>query len=217
MASTAQPAAGPIPPSEEKVIPSYDEPYPWWCRVPFVSLKAKAPPASLDDALKLPEDYAPWLSRLTFWWLNPLLSQGYSRPLQATDMYQLGDSRASHVYSTRLQESFERRRAALETFKSRVEKNEVRPAAWRRIMWTLTGSQVSKEEQWRRIMAKRQPSLAGALNDTVFWWFWIGGLYKGLADAGMICSPLVVKVSSWTCLKYPSNPSCLLGVDQLCV
>ncbi|CUA72234.1 hypothetical protein RSOLAG22IIIB_00899 [Rhizoctonia solani] len=180
-------------PVNEGSIPRYEEPYPWWCRVPFVSLKPKAPPASLADAPGLPEDYAPWFSKLTFWWLNSLLSQGYSRPLQATDMYQLGESRAAHVYSSRLQNAFERRRAALEDFKNRVENHQAHPPSWRRFLWKLTGSQSRKEEQWRQTMAKRQPSLASALNDTVFWWFWIGGLYKGLADAGMICSPLLVK------------------------
>ncbi|CAE6419804.1 unnamed protein product [Rhizoctonia solani] len=189
----APPAANTTPVDEEQSIPGYEEPYSWWCRVPFVSLKPKAPPASLADAPGLPEDYAPWLSRLTFWWLNPLLSQGYSRPLQATDMYQLGESRAARVYSSRLQDAFERRSAALEDFKTRVENHQARPPSWRRFLWRLTGSQIRKEEQWRRVMAKRQPSLAGALNDTIFWWFWIGGLYKGLADAGLICSPLLVK------------------------
>ncbi|KDN49338.1 hypothetical protein RSAG8_02040, partial [Rhizoctonia solani AG-8 WAC10335] len=190
----AQPAASNAAPvNDEKTIPRYEEPYSWWCRVPFVSLKPKAPPASLADAPALPEDYAPWLSILTFWWLNPLLSQGYSRPLQASDMYQLGESRAAHVYSSRLQDAFERRRTALEDFKSRVEKHQAHPPSWRRFLWKLTGSQTRKEEQWRLMIAKSQPSLASALNDTVFWWFWIGGLYKGLADAGMICSPLLVK------------------------
>ncbi|KAG8734470.1 hypothetical protein FRC11_009999, partial [Ceratobasidium sp. 423] len=189
----AQSAANAAPPNDEISIPRYEEPYPWWCRVPFVSSTPKAPPASLGDAPGLPEDYAPWLSRLTFWWLNPLLSQGYCRPLQATDMYQLGDSRAAHVYSSRLQDAFERRRAALEDFKARVEKNQAHPPSWRRFLWGLSGSQTRKEDEWRLNMAKRQPSLAGALNDTVFWWFWTGGLYKGLADVGMICSPLVVK------------------------
>lgn len=189
----ARSIANAAPANDEKAIPRYEEPYPWWCRVPFVSLQPKAPPASLGDAPGLPEDYAPWFSRLTFWWLNPLLSQGYSRPLQATDMYQLGESREAHVYSLRLQDAFERRRVALEDFKARAEKNQVRPAWWRRVLWRLSGSQSRKEDQWRRIMAKRQPSLAGALNDTVFWWFWIGGLYKGLADTGSICSPLLVK------------------------
>ncbi|QRW14685.1 ABC transporter transmembrane region [Ceratobasidium sp. AG-Ba] len=177
----------------DESIPRYDEPYPWWCRIPFVSLNPTAPPRSLDDAPLLPETNAPWLSRLTFWWLNPLMSQGYSRPLQATDMYRLGDERASHVYSTRLQESFARRRERVEAFRERVKKGEVHPPKWRRALWTVTGSRTAKEEQWRRLAEKRQPSLAGALNDTVFWWFWIGGLFKGLADAGTICSPLMVK------------------------
>ncbi|CAE6433942.1 unnamed protein product [Rhizoctonia solani] len=188
-----QSAADTVLATDEKSIPRYEEPYPWWCRVPFVSLKPKAPPDSLETAPTLPEDHAPWLSRLTFWWLNPLLSQGYSRPLQATDMYQLGDERASHVYSSRLQDAFERRRTALEEFKARIESNQARPSSWRRFLWKISGSQTAKEEQWRRVMTKRQPSLAGALNDTIFWWFWIGGLYKGLADAGTICSPLLVK------------------------
>ncbi|CAE7200833.1 unnamed protein product [Rhizoctonia solani] len=189
----AQSPANSAPANDEKAIPRYEKPYPWWCRVPFVSLKPKPPLDSLADAPGLPEDCAPWLSTLTFWWLNPLLSQGYSRPLQATDMYQLGESRAAHVYSSRLQDAFERRRAVLEDFKSRVEKHQARPPLTHRLLWGLTGSKAIKEEQWRRMMSDRQPSLAGALNDTVFWWFWIGGLYKGLADTGTICSPLLVK------------------------
>ncbi|KAG8714199.1 hypothetical protein FRC09_017893 [Ceratobasidium sp. 395] len=174
-------------------IPRYDTAYPWWCRIPFVSINPTAPPHTLDDTPLLPEIQASWLSRLTFWWLNPLMSQGYSRPLQATDMYQLGESKAAHVYSTRLQESFARRWEAVEAFQARVKKGEARPPVWSRVLWTITGSRKAKEELWRRAADKCQPSLAGALNDTVFWWFWVGGFYKGLADAGTICSPLVVK------------------------
>lgn len=195
--STKQPAK-PDTAAQAHPIPQYDEPYPWWCRIPFVSLRSTAPPLSLDDAPLLPESHAPWLSQLTFSWLNPLMSQGYTRPLQATDMYKLGDSRASHLYSTRLQEAFARRQAAVEEFKLRVENKEANPPRWRLALWTLTRSRTAREEEWRRIALKRQPSLAGALNDTVFWWFWIGGIYKGLADAGTICSPLVVKVSALT-------------------
>ena len=43
---------------------------------------------------------------------------------------------------------------------------------------------------WRR----KRASLVFAMNDSVKWWFWTGGLFKLISDVAQITSPLLVKV-----------------------
>jgi hypothetical protein len=71
----------------------------------------------------------------------------------------------------------------------------------RRIWWRLRGGYDEREQKWRE-STKRKPSLTMALNASIFWWFWSGGILKVIADSAQVTSPLLVKVRTW----FPSSP-----------
>jgi hypothetical protein len=140
-----------------------------------------------------PEATDSFFSRLTFSWITPLLGLGYARPLEASDLYKLHDSRAAAKIADKINVSYERRAKEAKEFNSRLANGEISPG-WRAIWWTLKGRRKELEEEWRTKTGKKRPSLALAINDSVKWWFWTGGLLKFISDTLQVTSPLVVKV-----------------------
>lgn len=161
--------------------------------MPFVPTQVPPAKASLDDADLIPEANAgPW-SLLTFGWINPLMALGYVRPLEASDLYKLQDHRASKVIADKIVASFEARVVAATAYNERLANGEIGPglkAAW----WSLRGSRAEREKHWREHDGRKEASLAMAMNDSIKWWFWTGGLLKLIADIAQITSPLVLKV-----------------------
>jgi len=47
--------------------------------------------------------------------------------------------------------------------------------------------------QWVEKDGRKQPSLTLAINDSIKWWFWSGGIMKVVSDTAQGTSPLVVK------------------------
>ncbi|KAG6850713.1 hypothetical protein H0H93_009871 [Arthromyces matolae] len=163
-------------------------------RVPFTSTKVPPPPKqSLDDADLIPEANAHFLSLVTFGWITPLLSLGYARPLEAPDLYKLQDTRGAARIAEKINISFERRIKAAEEYNARLENGEIRPGLWKTIIWTFSGSRQDKEKKWREVDGKKRASLIWAINDSIAWWFWTGGLLKVIGDTAQVTSPLLVK------------------------
>ncbi|KAF8832683.1 hypothetical protein HHX47_DHR1001446 [Lentinula edodes] len=165
---------------------------PWHSRVPFVSSKSSPPRASLDDADILPENTTSWLSYCTFQWMTPLLATGYARPIVAEDLYDLGHERAAEMFADRITQSFEKRELVAKAFNHRLDMDEVAPPLYKSFWWAITGQKKVKLAQWAT-KARKEPSLAMACNDAVFFWFWTGGFFRLLADVGTILSPLILK------------------------
>jgi hypothetical protein len=53
---------------------------------------------------------AGWFSLLTFSWMNSLMTLGYARPLEASDLWKLQDHRSSGVIAEAILTSFDARR-----------------------------------------------------------------------------------------------------------
>lgn len=120
-----------------------------------------------------PEAHANILSILTFNWLGTLLRTGYSRPLQADDLYDLPDSHLSIDHADRLETAWA----------ARLQTNNERQRAGR---WLA----------WRPFWARRTTNatvLALALNDVCFRRFWTGGLLRMLGDSTQMVSPLLIR------------------------
>lgn len=138
----------------------------------FGGLRLKNPPppkTSMDDAAMLPEMNAGWLDLATFGWITPLMTLGYSRPLEATDLYKLPDHRSSTHIAHQILTSFNERQKRAGNYNCRLARGEVK-AGWRTIWWTLTGNRTEREKQWREIDGKQKASLLYAMNDSVRWW-----------------------------------------------
>ncbi|KAJ6570148.1 ABC transporter, partial [Mycena vulgaris] len=162
-------------------------------RVPFTSRKTPLPPGgTLDDAQLSPELTASWWNLIFFGWITPLLALGYARPLEATDLYKLGESRASVKIAEQITTSFDKMHQDATEYNTRLAGGQIKPG-WRVIWWALRGRRAEREKQWREVDGKRRASLVWAMNDSIKWWFWTGGALKVIGDTAQITSPLVVK------------------------
>ena len=161
----------------------------------FFEVHPPPPRASIDDASYAPEASANFVDLLTFGWITPLLSLGYSRPLEASDLYMLQPERGAVYIANRIDASFMRRQKAAEDYNARLARGDVHPGPLNAVLWMLTGKREEKEKRWREFGGKKNASLAWALNDSIKWWFWSGGALKVIGDTAQMTSPLLVKVS----------------------
>jgi hypothetical protein len=125
------------------------------------------------------------LNILFFGWITPLLSLGYARPLEATDLYKLGDKRSSAYIAEKITASFDRRHKAANEYNARLANGDIK-AGWRVIWWTVRGSRAEREKRWREVDGKRRASLVWAMNDSIKWHFWSGGVLKVIGDTAQI-------------------------------
>ncbi|KAI0693122.1 ABC transporter [Cytidiella melzeri] len=175
-------------------------------RLPLVPRNPPPPSGTVEDAQMIPEASAGWFSILTFSWITSLLALGYARPLEATDLYKLQDSRAASIIADKINASFTRRQKAAKDYNERLEAGQISPG-WRKVWWTLKGKRAEREKRWREVEGKRKASLTLAINDSVKWWFWSGGTIKLVGDIMTILTPLVVKAlitfaqQSWAALQ----------------
>lgn len=104
-----------------------------------------------------------------------------TRPLDRDDLYRMPDDRTARIYADLLEAAWKRREE-----KARVE-NELRKpiGRWHRLARRLTGRKAEPEPA--------KPSLVMAMNDTVFWYFWWGGIMKLISSIGQIASPLMLR------------------------
>jgi hypothetical protein len=102
------------------------------------------------------------------------------------------DRGASHI-SDLITDSFLRRVQRAEEYNERLANGEIGPGI-KGVWWSITGKREAKEKQWREKTGKKKASLVWAMNDSVKWWFWSGGMLKVVGDVAQVTSPLVVKV-----------------------
>lgn len=167
-------------------------PFSRFWRNPFIPSAAPPPKDSLDDAELIPEATANIWDLVTFGWVTSLLSLGYVRPLEAPDLYKLQDHRSCAVIADKLTKSFERRHAEAEAYNARLAAGEIKPGL-KALWWTIQGKRAEREKEWRENSGKKRASLILAMNDSIKWWFWTGGVMKLTADIATVLSPLIVK------------------------
>ncbi|PVG03230.1 P-loop containing nucleoside triphosphate hydrolase protein [Serendipita vermifera] len=154
---------------------------------------APPPSGTLEDAPISKETTSSFFTQLYFAWVTPLMTLGYTRPLEAVDLWKLSEDRSAEVIGKAIAESFQRRHEAAEAYNKRLDAGEIKPAMHKRILWTVRGDYDKRLNNWKAKDGRRKASLTLAMNDAVFWWFWIGGILKLVADVGQMTSPLLVK------------------------
>ncbi|KAF8579018.1 ABC transporter [Ramaria rubella] len=192
---------------EKPQVLQYDA-VPWYKRVPFTSNDVPPPRACLDDAPLIPEATASFFSLLTFSWMTPMLSLGYARPLEPTDLWKLQDRRSAAVISEKILTSFQKRTKAAEEYNARLASGEDK-LRWRKLWWTLRGSNgPEREKKWREKEGLKKPSLVLAMNDSVKWFFWSAGVLKVISDTAQVTSPLLVKaIINFATTSYDAHRS----------
>ncbi|CAG8505069.1 20407_t:CDS:2 [Gigaspora rosea] len=71
--------------------------------------KSRPPPSSPNT--ELPETKANLFSKLTFWWVNDLMSLGYKRPLEKDDLYVLNDARTAKIVTDKFETEWKKETA----------------------------------------------------------------------------------------------------------
>lgn len=122
------------------------------------------------------------------------MSLGYRRPLEATDLYKLSPDRGAAYIADKINASFDQRQKTALEYNQKLANGEVRAGLWRNIVWTVKGNRREREKKWREVDGRKKASLTWAINDSVKWWFWSGGLLKVVGDTAQVTSPLLVKV-----------------------
>ncbi|KAF5327366.1 hypothetical protein D9619_004466 [Psilocybe cf. subviscida] len=160
------------------------------------------PPASLADVAEIPLTSASIFSILTYAWITPMMTLGYQRTLQATDLWKLDDGRAASVLSAKFDEAWTARQAQAEFYNADLARGIIKPSFLRRMLWCilslLAGTAHSEkrkylEHRWRHEEAPKQPSIALALNDCLGFFFWTGGMFKVLGDTSQLMGPILIK------------------------
>lgn len=163
---------------------------------------------SLDDAPEIPLARASLWSRLTFRWLSPLIVTGYHRPLQATDLWRMDESRESAALADKFLASLDKRQARAQEWNDGLD--SVDPG-WRRVRWgarslwalpdsydaygptsTRAERRATLESEWRQHSGVKHGSMARALTETVPS-FWVSGPWKLVGDLSFVFAPLLMK------------------------
>ena len=118
---------------------------------------------------------------------------GYSRPLEATDLYKLQDDRSSGVIAEKIIRSFEERQKKAAEYNSRLASGKISPGL-KGVWWSIRGQREERGREWREKSGKKRASLTLAVNDSVFWLFWSGGILRLIYAVALITSSLLVKV-----------------------
>ncbi|KZV74003.1 ABC transporter [Peniophora sp. CONT] len=159
----------------------------------FVPLNPPPPFANLDDAPLIPEATASFVSLLTFQWISQLLALGYTRPLEATDLWKLQPERSCAAIADKINASFDARVLKAEEYNKRLRAGEINPSLARRLWWGASGKMEEKEKMWREKSGRREASLVWAMNDAVRSWVWAAGIYGCLGETAQMLTPLLLK------------------------
>ncbi|KAG9048922.1 hypothetical protein FS837_011659 [Tulasnella sp. UAMH 9824] len=169
-----------------------------WYQIWLPTNPPPPPPKSLDDAPISPLVTASFLSKMTYHWITPIMTLGFQRPLQATDLWKMDSSREAEYLSAQLDNAWSRRVARATDRNARLLDGEINPSIARRSWWGVKAfaggdSRAKQEERWRSVDGKVDPSLAMALNDVLGVSFWAGGLFKVVGDVSQLMVPIVSK------------------------
>ncbi|KAF5334268.1 hypothetical protein D9758_015549 [Tetrapyrgos nigripes] len=172
----------------------------WW-QLWVPKTPPEPPRASLNDAPIIPVVGASLLSKLTYTWVSPLMTLGYQRTLQASDLWKMHETFESGYLSESLDAAWTRRVRKANEWNTRLSSGEIKPGLWKRVSWSFRavrgGNYRDKrrelEQHWRDVEGRREPSLAWALNDVFAQMFWIGGAFKVFGDTCQLMGPLLVK------------------------
>jgi hypothetical protein len=124
---------------------------------------------------------------------------GYQRTLQASDLWKLDEARTSASLVNRFESAFKRRVEAAEQWNKGILDGTIHPSVFRRTSWFFRSRGSSQryeelEDNWRRESGRESASIALALNEVLGTFFWVGGVYKVVADTAQLVCPLLVRV-----------------------
>ncbi|KAF8585441.1 ABC protein [Ramaria rubella] len=149
------------------------------------------PPESFSSATLIPLVHASLFSILTYTWITPIMTLGYQRALQATDLWKMDPDREAATLGRKLDAAWARRVEKANDWNARVQSGKLQPGLATKLLWGTKALSGIGRQGWRsRYQAyktrwsTREASLAWALNDTFGWHFWLGGVAKAIINFG---------------------------------
>ncbi|KAG0223167.1 hypothetical protein BGW42_006079 [Actinomortierella wolfii] len=149
-----------------------------------------------------PEFTASFPSRLTFHWIQPLMSLGARRPLETEDLWIVSEERKASNISAKFQaewakEAAKRRQNAMSS--SNVD---------------LEDPSSEKNKKRKKRKQSNEPKLWKAINRAFFWTFWSSAILKFVGDALMSFQPLVTKaIITFVTTSYVGHASRNQGIE----
>ncbi|GAA5952191.1 hypothetical protein JCM8115_003528 [Rhodotorula mucilaginosa] len=153
----------------------------WWLKAP------REPYPSLEEVPTAPLATANWFSKVTFYWIQPMLTTGYQRTLVPTDLWKMPDEFQAGIMADRLMNNFEKRRKSVEDWNRALDDGSYKPSTMRKAWWRVGKAFGGSGD------GRRKVGLAMALSDTFFWKFWAAGILKIISDGLTVTSPLVTR------------------------
>ncbi|KAJ7893786.1 multidrug resistance-associated ABC transporter [Mycena leptocephala] len=157
-----------------------------------------APPA-LGAGKLMPEQNASIFSKLIFAWLNPILSVGFTRPLEANDLWSLPPERLTNAMAQNFQDNFyarcppEKRPLHMQDSGSSSEPS------------VSDAKQETKldDPKAKKPKSPYDSSLGKALHGTLFTPFWTAGVFLLIAETLRTTTPLVNQILlTWLVNSY---------------
>lgn len=176
-----------------------------------------------------PEVFASFISKLTFWWFTSMISLGYKRPLETSDLWSLmeRDRAATVVPRFRKNWKAEKKKAIASFHKNKTKKPQSGDNHPQVLMVSLeqdanggtkrkheiykgdndvetsSTGEVVLEERQDRFESQKNVSLAKALAKTFGPLFLVGSLLKLIFDIMVFIQPLILRLL----IEYVENPS----------
>ncbi|KAJ3413134.1 hypothetical protein HDV05_008472 [Chytridiales sp. JEL 0842] len=165
------------------------------------------------DAGLCPEVNAGWLSKITFMWLTSIFVKGWKRPLEAADMWTLGEKmqaqnladRFAVVWAEQLKLKAEDDAAAKAAAEAKAKEDEGK------VVVDTAGVDKKADGKKKGKKDKEPPSMEGvylrrAIVKMFFWQFAPLGLIKLASDLCSVFSPLFVKYIIQYALPTNNSP-----------
>ncbi|KAF9906392.1 hypothetical protein EC991_000722 [Linnemannia zychae] len=130
-----------------------------------------------------PELTANFFSRLTFSWVQPLMSIGSTRPLEKEDIWEMTERRRADYLSRLFREEWAKEMAK---HKASLIEEKNKGAD----LGNSSGSNKDGKKNKNKVYT---PKLWKALNRTFLWQFWSAGVLKVIGDSLQVFQPLVTR------------------------
>jgi hypothetical protein len=132
----------------------------WWLSAP------REPFESFDKAPVMPLSSANFFSKITFLWIQPMLTTGYQRTLVPTDLWDIPEDMRSKGLADKLLHNFQQRREKIDAWNKAIDDGSYQPSVYKKAWWSI-----------RKKDGKKKVGMAKALSDTVcFLFFFLSSL-----------------------------------------
>ncbi|KAG0036025.1 hypothetical protein BGZ82_004800 [Podila clonocystis] len=149
-----------------------------------------------------PEYSSSVFSRLTFAWVQPLMTLGSNRPIEKEDIWELTEQRRASYIATRFREFWAKEVAKHKESVIEAERIEAEDA----LATTASSGKLAKTKKPKIYQAK----LWRAINNTFLWQFWSAAVLKVIGDCLQVFQPLVTKAI----LNFAQNSWDAYGANQ---